>query len=171
MKSNGEYRGFGSQVFQRGWLILFLLVFSTEVLDAQAHRDVSLSGDVTIQISNGSATAQPPPVTDGSTIMTYNNGHPVKLMKITVSVSSFQNNRYLLTAKAINVPAGAGTAQSLVNITNLAAAADFIRDIPNDGVNNTCNIRYIATATYADGCSIQNGGDTICQLTYTMVRQ
>lgn len=156
-----------SSFIQRFVLILLLCLFS--LVDAKSTT-LTISGSITITISTGSAAAEPAAVSASTTTLNYNNTSTRRVKKITIN-ATIVRKFYDLKAHAINMQTGGGTAQAAVDLTTITAATDFIRDIPVNSGAHTCNVQYTATARYEDGYGVQNGGDTIYTITYTIVNQ
>jgi hypothetical protein len=150
----------------RGMILIGLLILSGETLCSQ-----TVSGNIAINILDQiDVTLQPAAVVDNTSTLLYSASNR-RVRKITVS-ATYTNKHYSLFVKAINVPVGHGFAQNAVNLMNITAATDLIRDIPIGAGNATCNLQYTAGATYADGNTNQNGpGNTIVTPTYTQVAQ
>jgi hypothetical protein len=150
----------------RGILILAWLILSGEILCSQTV----IGGNITINILDpNSATMQPASAVKTTATLQYSASNR-RIRKVTVG-ATITNEHYSLLVQATNVPAGHGVAQPPVDLMNIATAADFIRDIPTRAGTATCTLQYTATATYADGNTTENGGNTVVMVTYTQVAQ
>ena len=123
-------------------------------------------GNVVLGITTGLPGLQPLSVTNTATRLTFKR--QADITKVTVATSC-PGQDFTLTVLATSVTAG--TAAPEVTLTNGMLAVDFIRDIPvRPPVNETCTLRYTASATFAQGNSVELGDD-VHTVTYTIITQ
>lgn len=147
-----------------GSLILFVIVM-TEKAQSQ---DVNLVGNVAVTITTGIPNGQPVPVQDVTSRLRYRRQTVVT--KITVATSCpAQHFALSVLATAISH----GTAAPEVTLTNGMPETDFIRDIParaGGSPQADCTLRYTASATFAQGNSVELGPD-VHTVRYTLIAQ
>lgn len=107
------------------------------------------------------------PVANSARTLTYRR--QVAISKITVSTSC-PGQSFTLKVIAIGVPDG--NAAPEVDLLNGMPATDFIVNIPArpPTTARTCNLRYTASATFAQGNSTEDGND-VHTVTYTILAQ
>jgi hypothetical protein len=168
-------RIFFMRFLHHGWGVALILLICAGWKGVVEAQTLTISGDLFLTVSSGSSIAQPPPVVNSGITLTYNVGANFSGINKKITVSrTVTNNRYNLKTHAINISANGGTAQSAIDLSISPGPVDFIRDIPWwswIGGNKMCNLEYTVTATYAQGCSDQNGGNTIFNVTYTLLNQ
>ena len=149
-----------------GSLIPFLLgVAMTEEMQGQ---DVNLIGNVAITIVAGIPNGQPVPVQDATSRLRFRRQTVVT--KITV-VTSCPAQHFGLSVLATALTHG--TAAPEVTLTNGMPETDFIRDIPartGGSPQADCTLRYTASATFAQGNSVELGPD-VHTVRYTLIAQ
>lgn len=123
-------------------------------------------GNITLRISSGMAGGDL--IDDVNTTVTLAYQRQSALSKITVRTSCIGQS-FDLEVLATNVTAG--TASPAVMLQNGSPAIDFIRDIAKNGPKNqSCWVRYTASATFAQGNSTELGQDNHT-VTYTIQSQ
>lgn len=132
----------------------------------QAQEIAVNGGNQTMTITTGSPGAEPLPVVNTSTTLSYKRQSVVA--KITVGTNCPGQS---FTLKVVAVSPTKGVAAPGVTLTNGMPAADFITDIPRTGVlNATCTLQYTASALFSQGNSLEEGND-VHTVTYTILAQ
>jgi hypothetical protein len=124
--------------------------------------DVLLIGDVSITISTATAGQQPNSVTNTSQTMTWSTLVTDPTAKVTVQ-TNLASPMFTLTIQCISVVGGVTAGTKTLNGTTVY---DVVTDIPADTAAGQCTLRYIGSATAAQG----TGTDTHT-VTYTIIAQ
>lgn len=137
---------------------------------AMAQSGVILvnGGNITMNITTGAAGSEPVAVVNTVTTLTY--WRPSVLAKVTVRTSC-PGQKFALDVVATGVTKG--VAASAVALTDGMLAVDFITGIPKtpaSWTSTTATLRYIASATFAQGNSAEMGDD-VHAVTYTLQAQ
>ena len=122
-------------------------------------------GNATLAITTAAPGSQPTPVTDVSTQVRYREQSVIT--KITVSTSC-PGQKFTLKALAVSPQRGVPAPE--VTLVDGMPSAEFIQDIPTGNRNRTSTIQYTASATFAQGNSVELGPD-VHTVTYTLVAQ
>ena len=125
-------------------------------------------GNLTMNITTGTAISQPTPVIDATTTTIDHDGRK-QVTKITVSTIC-PGQKFTLRVLATGDSAG-GISAPEVTLLDGMPNMDFVTDIPRGKKGNgTVTVQYTASATYADGNSVDLGDD-VHTVTYTLVNQ
>ena len=126
-----------------------------------------LGGNPTLAITTAVLGSEPTPVTNTATTVRYRQ-QPGTVTKLTVSTSCPGQS---FTLKVLAVSPQRGVPAPEVTLVDGMPDADFIRDIPGGNLTRrTCTLQYTASATFAQGNSVELGPD-IHAVTYTLVAQ
>jgi hypothetical protein len=130
-------------------------------------QPVSVGGNITMSIATGVAGGALTSVVNTTVILSYRR--QIALAKITVATSCPAQS-FTLKVLATSVTDGTGAPE--VDLMNGMPATDFITSIPVKPPANarTCTLQYTASATFAQGNSIEDGND-IHTVTYTILAQ
>lgn len=154
-----------------GGTFLWTLAVATAFL-VLPHRGIGQilvnGGNVTLSITTGTAVSEPAPVVDATTTTIDHDGRK-RVTKITVSTVC-PSQKFTLKVLATGDSAG-GIAAPEVTLVDGMPAMDFVTDIPRGKKGNgTVTVQYTASATYADGNSVDLGDD-VHTVTYTLLNQ
>lgn len=125
-----------------------------------------MNGNVNLTISSALAGQEPSLVTSETGQLQWSTLELDPTKKITAQ-TSLGSSKFTLTARALSVSAGDGTAVGEIALTVLPA--DLVVDIPAGipvGDPGTCTLRYVASATASDGT-----GTDFHTVTYTIMDQ
>ena len=130
-------------------------------------QPISVGGNITMSISTGVAGGGLTSVVNTTITLSYRRQNA--LAKITVATSCPAQS-FTLKVLATSVTDGTGAPE--VNLVNGMPATDFITSIPAKPPANarTCTLQYTASATFAQGNSIEDGND-VHTVTYTILAQ
>jgi hypothetical protein len=153
----------------RAWLLLAVgglcLIPSRQSLHAQ---NVNLIGNPTLAITTGIPGGEPLPIQDASSRLRFRR--QTVITKITVTTSCL-NQHFTLSVFATGLTHGSAAPE--VMLTNAMPETDFVTDIPartGGSPQGECTLRYTASATFAQGNSIELGAD-IHTVRYTLIAQ
>ncbi|MGH2569282.1 MAG: hypothetical protein ACRDGA_13170 [Bacteroidota bacterium] len=155
IRTNSVLRG---TIFMLCWL----------VWPATAHAQMTISGgNILMNITSAQAGSEPTAVTNTICTLTYRRQASVS--KVTVSTSC-PGQKFTLRVVAVNPTEGVAAPQ--VTLVNGMLAAALINNIPAlpPATNRTCTLSYTASATFAQGNSVELGDD-VHTVTYTIVAQ
>ncbi len=149
------------------FLGLALLVAAVMLFGDASGADISvLNGDVNLTISSAIAGQEPSPAMNETGQLQWSTLLLDPTKKITAQ-TSLGSPKFTLTARAVNISGGDGTAVGEILV--VTSASDFVVDIPagiSVGDPGTCTVRYTASAAASDG----NGTD-LHTITYTIIDQ
>jgi len=153
----------GRQICTLALVALFCCAGLTTV---QAQMSIA-GGNILMNITTAQAGQEPLAVSNSSCTLTFKRQASVS--KITVSTSC-PNQKFTLQVVAVNPTDGVAAPQ--VTLVNGMLAASFITNIPSlpPATNRTCTLSYTASATFAQGNSVELGND-VHTVTYTIVAQ
>jgi hypothetical protein len=146
--------------------LALLLIAATPFKDAFGADISVLNGDVNLSILSAVAGQEPSSTINETRLLQWSTLALDPTKKITAQ-TSLGSPKFLLTARAVNITAGDGTAVGEVVLTT--SASDFVVDIPAGipaGDPATCTLRYTASATASDGT-----GTDLHTVTYTIMDQ
>jgi hypothetical protein len=155
---------------RKGLIFLSIFCLFQRFSYTQLTSSVIVSGDVVIQIGQGTATSEPAPVIDENTTLRYAAGlFSWGNMRITINATIQNNRQYGLMAEAIRIDnANGGVAQGAIDLTIISQATNFITNIAWLSGTHTCNVRYTASARYQNGYT-DAGSNTVYTVTYTIL--
>jgi hypothetical protein len=144
---------------------LALLLMCTPAAYGQA---VSIQGgNLTLSVTTAVPGSEPTAVINTNATLRYRQQR-FAITKVTVSTSC-PGQDFTLKVLAVNPQRGAPAPE--VTLLDGMPDADFIRDIPTaNNTRRTCTLRYTASATYAQGNSVELGPD-VHTVTYTLIAQ
>lgn len=145
-----------------------LIFFLGVVFEAGYSQDINIVGSVTLTITTGIPNGQPVPVQDVSARLRFRRQTVVT--KITVATSC-PNQHFILSVVATGLTHG--VAAPVVSLTNGMPETNFVTDIParvSGSPQAECVLRYSASATFAQGNSVELGPD-IHTVRYTLIAQ
>ncbi|MCX6135161.1 MAG: hypothetical protein NTU47_15225 [Ignavibacteriales bacterium] len=140
--------------------LLLMVLFAAGVLVTRTQAQngtITMSGNVATTITTGAAGAQPVPDVDVSRTLKY--WKKGAIAKITVrTVCPTQS----FTLKVLATGVTRGSAAGEVTLVDGALDVDFIKDIPSTGAwtNATITLQFTASATFAQGNSVELGNDS-----------
>lgn len=144
---------------------LTLLLAANEPAFCQA---INIVGNVTMSITTGIPDGQPIPVQDVSARLRYRK--QTEITKITVTTSC-PSQHFTLSVSATGLTDGVAAPE--VALVNAMPETDFITDIParaGGSPQAQCTLQYRASATFAQGNSIDLGPD-VHTVRYTLIAQ
>lgn len=143
-----------------------LTIFLSADLRAQGAISVR-GGNQTLSITTAMPGSEPLPVVNTNGSLRYRR--QAAIAKITVRTICFPQH-YALKVVAAGVSRGVAAPE--VTLTNGMLDTDFITNIPAFGFNfANATLQYTASATFAQGNSLDNGGDDVHTVTYTILAQ
>jgi hypothetical protein len=149
------------------FLALALLLIAVTPFHEASGADISvLNGDVNLSISSAIAGQEPSSVMNETRLLQWSTLALDPTKKITAQ-TNLGSPQFLLTARAVNITAGDGTAVGEVVLTT--SPSDFVVDIPAGipaGDPATCTLRYTASTAASDGT-----GTDLHTVTYTIIDQ
>lgn len=144
------------------------LIFSGTIRELLAQSVQVQGGNQSLSITTGFAGSEPIAVVNASSSLSFSKSGAVQ--KITVQTTCLGQS---FTLKVLATNQSFGTPAPEVTLTNGMPATDFLNNIPKrpPGPNNgTCDLRYTASATFAQGNSAEEGND-VHTVTYTILAQ
>lgn len=147
--------------------LLFLALGCLIDIQLSNAQPITVGANVTITLTTGVPGGTMTSVVNAARTLTYRR--QVAISKITVSTSC-PGQSFTLKVLATGVPDGIAAPE--VDLVNGMPATDFIVSIPARPPNTarTCNLRYTALATFAQGNSTEDGND-VHTVTYTILAQ
>ncbi len=134
---------------------------------APAQSLAMQGGNITLTIATATPGSEPTPIVDAATKIRF-KGDVSLPTKITVQTVC-PGQKFNLTVEATAV--GDGTAAPAVSLTNGMLATDIVTNIGVASKKNfTLTLQYTASATFAQGNSIELGDDAHT-VTYSLVAQ
>lgn len=122
-----------------------------------------LGGNQLMSITSGIAGGEPASVVNSSCTLRFRRH--AQAQRITVSTSC-PGQRFTLQVQAIN--ATIGVPAPAVTLVDGAPAVNLLTNIPAGGGNGRCTLQYTASATFAQGNSVELGTD-VHTVTYTIL--
>jgi hypothetical protein len=143
---------------------VFVIVLASETSEAQPIE--VRGGNQTLNITSGFAGGEPVAVTNTNSSLRYRR--QARRSKITVRTACPGQN-FNLSVEAQGV--SRGVAAPAVQLIHGMLDTDFIVNIPATGfTRTTITLRYMASATFAQGNSAELGND-VHTVTYTILAQ
>lgn len=142
-----------------------LVILAAGRVEAQ---DINVVGNVTLTLSTGIPGGQPLPVQDAGARLRFRRQTVVT--KITVATVC-PNQHFALAVLATGLTHGVAAPE--VTLIDGMPERDFVRDIParvGGSPQAECALRYTASATYAQGNSLELGPD-VHTVRYTLIAQ
>ena len=136
--------------------------------DLAYGQDINVGGNAALMITTGIPNGQPLPVQDASVRLRFRR--QTVAAKITVATGC-PNQHFTLAVVATGLTHGIAAPE--VTLTNGMPETDFVTNIParaGGSPQAECTLRYTASATFAQGNSVELGPD-IHTVRYTLIAQ
>ena len=149
-------------------LAVLVVVLNFAANDMAHCQGINIVDNVALTITTGIPNGQPLPVQDAGTRLRFRR--QTVDTKITVTTSC-PNQHFGLSVFAAGLTHGVAAPE--VTLTNGMPETDFVTDIPartGGSPQAECALRYTASATFAQGNSVELGPD-IHTVRYTLIAQ